>query len=150
MPELPEVETVVRQLAESLPGHRIRGVEIKHPDLIREPPDSFRRALLGSTIGSVARRGKNVLLTLSGPSLLVVNLGMTGRLLFAPLQVEPRGGAHEDGLSHLAIIFTLEPQGFLLYADSRRFGSLRRFSLAEWQRESARLGPEPLDPEFDP
>ena len=146
MPELPEVETVVRQLAGSLPGHRIHGVEIIHPDLIHEPPDSFRRALLGSTIGSVARRGKNILLTLSGPSLLVVNLGMTGRLLFAPLQVDSRGTAHEDGPSHLAVIFTLEPQAFLLYADSRRFGSLRRFSLPEWQKESARLGPEPLDP----
>ncbi|MFH1763170.1 MAG: bifunctional DNA-formamidopyrimidine glycosylase/DNA-(apurinic or apyrimidinic site) lyase [Gemmatimonadota bacterium] len=154
MPELPEVETVVRQLAEALPGNRIRNVEIIHPDLIHEPSDSFRRALLGSTIGSVARRGKNILLTLSGPSLLVVNLGMTGRLLFAPLRAGSRfgsrGTSHEDRPPHLAIILTLDPQGLLLYADPRRFGSLRRYSLPEWKNESARLGPEPFDPELTP
>jgi formamidopyrimidine-DNA glycosylase len=147
MPELPEVETVVRQLAETLPGHRIRDVEVIHGDLVPEPPESFRRALVGSTVESVTRRGKNILVALTGPSLLVVNLGMTGQLLFtSPPSVSGAKSAEaEEEPSHLALIFTLIPQGSLLYADTRRFGRVRRFTLAEWERESARLGPEPLD-----
>ena len=145
MPELPEVETVVRQLAETLPGHRIRGVDVIHADILKEPPDSFRGALLGSSIDSVGRRGKNIVITLSDSHCLVVNLGMTGKLLFAPPLPVPGARPDEEDPSHLALIFALEPQASLLYADTRRFGCLRRFTSAEWQRESARLGPEPLD-----
>ena len=150
MPELPEVETVVRQLAESLPGHRIRDVEVIHADLLHEPPESFRRTLLESTIDSVNRRGKNIILALPPPSLLVVNLGITGQLLFTPPPSGSQASSGEEKPSHLALIFRLEPRGILLYADTRRFGSLRRYSLAEWERESARLGPEPLDLELTP
>ncbi len=150
MPELPEVETVVRQLAKTLPEHRIRDVDVIRADLVREPAESFRRALLGSTIESVNRRGKNILLALSPASLLVVNLGMTGQLLFTPPSSTSEAGSGEEEPPHLALIFTLEPRGLLLYADTRRFGCLRRFTLAEWERESARLGPEPLELELTP
>jgi formamidopyrimidine-DNA glycosylase len=159
MPELPEVETVVRQLAGLLPGRRIRDVEVIHADLLRESPASFRRALLGSTIESVDRRGKNILLVLAPAGMLVVNLGMTGQLLFLPpttspptrgVQPRPSSRATEGPPSHLALVFTLKPSGRLLYADTRRFGSLRRFSPPEWEGESARLGPEPLSPELTP
>ena len=144
MPELPEVETVVRQLAEHLPDHRVREVSVFRPNLLNEPPEAFRRALQGSLIHSVARRGKNIVISVSHPGFLVVNLGMTGQLLFHPSL--PRfSDAPGDGLpSHLAVAFTLEPTAALLYVDIRRFGSLRLFTPEEWGRESARLGPEPL------
>jgi formamidopyrimidine-DNA glycosylase len=159
MPELPEVETVVRQLAELLPGRRIRNVDVIHSDLLRESPTSFRRALLGSTIESVGRRGKNILLVLAPPGMLVVNLGMTGQLLFFPpttsnstegVEPRPSSEATEEPPSHLALAFKLEPSGRLLYSDTRRFGSFRRFNPAEWEGESARLGPEPLSTELTP
>ena len=142
MPELPEVETVVRQLATTLPHRRIAQIEVRHPDLLGEHPEDFRRALEGSEFEVVSRRGKNIVLTLSGPSLLVVNLGMTGQLLFAPSGTE--GLTEEMDPRHLGLFFRLEPRGVLFYSDARRFGSLRRFSVTEWTRESARLGPEPL------
>jgi len=144
MPELPEVETVVRQLAVCLPNHLIRWVSVFQPGLLKEPPESFRQTLQGSLIRSVNRRGKNILISLSGHGFLVVNLGMTGQLLFHP-SVWPDLDEIGEGLpSHLAVLFTLEPAASLLYVDIRRFGSLRLFTPEEWARESARIGPEPL------
>jgi formamidopyrimidine-DNA glycosylase len=144
MPELPEVETIVRQLAPSLPGSAIREVEVLHPGLLREDAKSFSANLRGATILEVTRRGKNIVLSLSPPQVLVVNLGMTGRIL-----LPPRG---EDPVppGHLAVAFHLAPEGVLWYDDVRRFGHLLRFDEAAWEKESSRLGPEPLDPTLTP
>lgn len=144
MPELPEVETIVRQLAEELPGHRIRKVTIRHRDLLGSPARSFRRCVTGEEILAVGRRGKNILISLSRPHFLVVNLGMTGQLLFAGK------GKQEKAPPHLALHFSLAPAASLYYADVRRFGLLRILSPQEWEAESARLGPEPLGKELTP
>ncbi|MGD2120972.1 MAG: bifunctional DNA-formamidopyrimidine glycosylase/DNA-(apurinic or apyrimidinic site) lyase [Gemmatimonadota bacterium] len=155
MPELPEVETVVRQLAAAVPGHHISKVDVLHADLLAEPEESFRIALQNTRIESVTRRGKNLILSLSAPesrrcSLLVVNLGMTGQLLFFQGTPGEPYGEGRRAPSHPAIVFSLEPSSTLVYADVRRFGSLRIFSPHEWKIESARLGPEPLDPDLAP
>ena len=142
MPELPEVETIVRQLAPSVPGRRIVKARVFRPDVLREPPDHFRRGVTGATIRSVTRRGKNVVLVLSHSSVLVVNLGMTGRLLLL------RPGVNA-GPSHVAVDLSLESGDSLLYADTRRFGRLTLYSAEEWGRESRRLGPEPLGKSLD-
>jgi formamidopyrimidine-DNA glycosylase len=142
MPELPEVETVVRQLGGVLPGLGISDVEVLHADLLHEPAISFRKGLRGSQVTSVGRRGKNILIRLSSEGILVINLGMTGQLLFF------RKEAEADRVTHPAIRFPLDPSGTLLYADIRRFGTLRRYTAEEWEMESSRLGPEPLSPEL--
>lgn len=149
MPELPEVETVVRQLAETLPSRRIQEVEILHSDLLREPSASFRRGLLGSSFLSVARRGKNIVLRLSPAQVLAVNLGMTGQLLLRiPLADGEAGESPPPG--HTGLRFNLDPEGYLIYADVRRFGCLRRFAPEDWEAAASRLGPEPLDPQLTP
>ena len=152
MPELPEVETVVRELATVLPGHRISGVQVIHSDLLAVPEDRFSQILSGSSVEAVARRGKNLVFSLSTPEqgrhshVLAVNLGMTGQLLFFP-ETDPESSRKEDQWpSHPAILFALVPLSTLVYADVRRFGSLRVFSSEKWRSESRRLGPEPLDP----
>jgi formamidopyrimidine-DNA glycosylase len=137
MPELPEVETIVRQLAPSLPGRRIVKARVFRPDVLREPPEHFLQGVTGATIRSVTRRGKNVVLFLSHSTVLVVNLGMTGRLLLLSPGASP-------GPSHVAVDLSLESGDSLLYADTRRFGRLTLYSAEEWGRESRRLGPEPL------
>jgi formamidopyrimidine-DNA glycosylase len=144
MPELPEVETIVRQLATVLPNLRIEEVEVLRPDLLREPEGEFAEALTGSRVLAVRRRGKNVVLSLSPAQILVVNLGMTGRLL-----VSPAGEASPDP-THQGVRFGLNPRGVLYYTDVRRFGHLIRYSPSEWARESVRLGPEPLDGNLTP
>jgi formamidopyrimidine-DNA glycosylase len=142
MPELPEVETIVRQLAGSIPGRRIRAVSVFRDDLLREPEDAFRAGLRGRIIESVTRRGKNILLNLPEGHRLLVNLGMTGQLLFR------EEASREDAPPHLAIRFSFHEGGDLLYVDVRRFGHLIRYSPTEWKQETRRLGPEPLGPEL--
>lgn len=144
MPELPEVETIVRQLAEPLSGRLIAAVEVHRPDLLREPPELFCRALAGCRVQSVTRRGKNVVLRLSGPQVLLVNLGMTGRLLLDETLDET--GSPREAPPYLCVSFSLAPGGTLHYVDVRRFGRILRLSEGEWKIESGRLGAEPLDP----
>lgn len=148
MPELPEVETVVRQLSRDLPGRRIGKVTVFHADLLNEPAKAFAANLSGKEIQSVGRRGKNILISFSDSGVLAVNLGMTGKLLF---RESPRGSTdlpESPVPPHLGVRFDLDPPPVLYYADTRRFGSLRRFTEGEWSAESARLGPEPLDPDL--
>jgi formamidopyrimidine-DNA glycosylase len=142
VPELPEVETIVRGLSHSLPGRTIAGVEVLHPGLVEgEEPAAFAKGLRGMEVEGVQRRAKNILVRGEG-SLLVVNLGMTGRLLHLPA-----GGAGSE--RHVGVRFALDDGSLLLYHDVRRFGRLRRWEDAAWEARSAALGIEPLEPEFD-
>jgi len=138
MPELPEVETIVRQLAEVLPGYRIRKVTIRRPKMVAGSTQRFRTDISGEKVLGVSRRAKIIVISLSRPQFLVVNLGMTGQLLFS---------GPEDATSppsHLALHFALTPDASLYYADVRRFGLLRVLSPSEWAAHSDSLGPEPL------
>ena len=141
MPELPEVETIVRDLDPLLRGSAIHVVDVLRSDLIdREDPEAFARSVEGSTIRRVARRAKNIVVDL-GDQLLLVNLGMTGRLgIVSAAAASP---------AHLGVRFRLGNGRSLLYQDVRRFGRLWRMAPDEWERWNAELGWEPLDPELD-
>lgn len=150
MPELPEAETIVRGLREVLPGRTIVGVEVVRPDVLRTDPARFTADLRGRRIVDVARRGKNVVLGLDDGASLVVNLGMTGRLLprtDPDGSTEPGGGS---GPAHPAVRLRLSGGSRLVYDDVRRFGELRLLDTAAWRRWSERLGPEPLEEDFEP
>jgi formamidopyrimidine-DNA glycosylase len=140
VPELPEVETIVRELADRLPGATVRRVEILHGDLIEggDPP-SFKATLEGRTLGAVTRRAKNVVVAVDSGR-LVVNLGMTGRLLLT-------AGRDEDP-SHLGVRIGLDGDRELRYHDVRRFGRLRLMDAGEFARWDAALGVEPLGRAF--
>ena len=139
MPELPEVETIVRGLRRSVPGRTIRSVEVRRPDLIRGDVAAFSRRLKGAKIGDVTRRAKNIVFDL-GSDRLVVNLGMTGRLLAVD------GEPEED--PYLGVRFGLERGHSVLYRDVRRFGRLEVLTAEDWEARQAKLGIEPLDEEF--
>lgn len=142
MPELPEVETIVRDLARLLPGAEIREVEVVHPDLVQgESPDEFAAGLRGATVREVTRRAKNILVQLDR-GLLVVNLGMTGRLL-----VRAPG---DDAPTHPGVRFRLADGRELAYHDVRRFGCLQRYTGEAWERREEALGVEPLSDRFTP
>jgi formamidopyrimidine-DNA glycosylase len=131
MPELPEVETVVRSLA-PLVGRRILSAELRCARILRgADPERMAASLAGRRIARVQRYGKFILMALAGGGYLVVHLGMTGRLLL---------GANPG--KHTHAIFTLD-RGVLLYDDSRQFGCVQ-FS-AEIPERVKRLGPEPLE-----
>ena len=153
MPELPEVETVVRSLRPLLIGCRITGVEmpqngpngsvrVRLRRILATPAKDFSRQLRGARVTDVRRFGKNVLIELS-PSgkeaairCLLVHLGMTGRLVWEDTP--------ETRSPHTHLVFALDAPGcWLHYTDPRRFGKLRIASPASEQ--FSQLGPDPLE-----
>ena len=139
MPELPEVETIVGGLRPTLPGKTIEHLEVLHPDVLRQPPMDFSARLRGRTFESLDRRGKNIVAHLTEGVALVVNLGMTGRLVLARDEVRT---------THPAVCFTLSAGPLLVYDDVRRFGAVEVVDEAEWAARDRRLGPEPLSSSF--
>ena len=132
MPELPEVETIVRELAPLLPGRRIIKAELPCPRVVVGP---VRRAV-GRTIRRVSRHGKFIVVEFEGTAgRLAIHLGMTGRLL--------AGG--ERG-PHTHAVFTLD-RGALIYADPRQFGRIQWLSGPSRRLDS--LGPDPLELDED-
>ena len=108
MPELPEVETVVRTLAPRLAGRRILEARFYSKLVMRGAPDP---PIAGLRVQSVRRHGKNILIALDG-GILAVHLGMTGKLLIGA-EMSP----------HTRAVITLD-QGVLLYDDIRQFGRI--------------------------
>jgi formamidopyrimidine-DNA glycosylase len=141
MPELPEAETIARDLDPRLRGARIMATAIHHDDVLARPAPEFGDALLGRTIAGVGRRGKNVVVVFEDEGRLVVNLGMTGRLV---LSDSPRAAE----LRHVAVRLHLEDGRALLYDDTRRFGRLELYEPESWPARDAELGLEPLGDAF--
>jgi formamidopyrimidine-DNA glycosylase len=131
MPELPEVETVVRSLAPGLKGRRILAAEFRCLRVLRGSPDRAAREIAGRRVTGIRRRGKNILIDLDGGFCFAVHLGMTGKLLL--------NGAPGK---HTHAILTLD-RGVLLYDDSRQFGRLE--VCAGLPARLEKLGPEPLE-----
>lgn len=145
MPELPEVETVCRSLRQTVLQQTIESVIVRLPRLLpQDEPDTFSRKLEGRSFCSVRRRGKYILLDLSGGDTLVVHLRMTGKLLYLPVS------APWD--KHTHIVFTLSGGKTLRYEDVRQFGTLQLADTAACLDlpALAAMGPEPLDDGFTP
>lgn len=143
VPELPEAETIARGLRPHLPGRRIDAVRWIHEDVLDRPGSEFAAALTGTRFEAVGRRGKNLVLRLEDDRRLVVNLGMSGRLLHRPLE------SSAPPPTHPAVRFQLgDAAGELVYHDVRRFGTLAIRDPEEWKDWTDRLGPEPLGPDF--
>lgn len=155
MPELPEVETIRRQLEPDLIGRTIEVVEVLDPYFTKpESPERFERAINGREVVDVGRRGKYLLLELEDDMTVVIHLRMTGSLvLLAPDGTENPGDARiyaaDKGEKHLKARFTLDDGGELRFSDPRRFG--RGFVADREAMETyfaSRLGVEPLSDEF--
>ncbi|MCC6343323.1 MAG: DNA-formamidopyrimidine glycosylase [Bryobacterales bacterium] len=125
MPELPEVETIVRGLAPRLRGRRLIAVQVVAPLVVKTPLDG----VAGAEILDLRRHGKNIVFE-CGAGVLTVHLGMTGKLLIEGQRTP-----------YTRVIFTLE-DGELLYDDIRQFGRIHW--CPELPARLARLGPEPL------
>lgn len=143
MPELPEAETIVRGLREPLEGRRINSVRVIRPDVVDGPAARFIQALAGRLVDRVGRRGKNVVILLDDGSRLVVNLGMSGRLLYRSHEDPSPPPTHPVAEMPLAD-GDREAGGTLVYHDVRRFGLLRILLPEDYRAWSGTLGPEPL------
>lgn len=143
MPELPEVEHVVRALRPRIVGRQIIATEITLPKLITPTsPSLFSRKLKGSTIIGVSRRGKFILIELDNDRVLAVHLRMTGKFLYLSVDDELPKHAHA--------IFYFDNERRLVFRDQRQFGVMRlvaRSRLVKTKGISG-LAPEPFSDDF--
>lgn len=162
MPELPEVETIVRRLSEALPGRRIERAEILRANIVRGTPRRFARALEGARVERVRRRAKFIAAELDDGRVWVTHLRMSGRYLVVAKRRRNgrpagRSGGSGGRVSEAAdlpeytrAVFTLDDGTRILYIDARTLGGMELLSASEWEERSAALGPEPLEPDFTP
>lgn len=148
MPELPEVETIVRGLQGLLPGRSIVSVEMGKTDFI-ENPEALDRELPGCRIAQIGRHGKFIVVTLhqklmisavadeEPDKLLLIHLGMTGQLIVC--------SAAAPLAPHTHVRFALDDGHELRYTDIRRFGSMRVIPEGLRQKYLGPLGADPLD-----
>jgi formamidopyrimidine-DNA glycosylase len=144
MPELPEVETVVRGLRPRLEGRRLLRVRQQRADLRFPLPADFAKRLTGRKVLSVGRRAKYILVTLEGGEVLMIHLGMSGRMVLA----RQPGGPLEP---HDHIVFHNDAGDEIRFNDARRFGMMDLVAEAELEnhRLLRDLGPEPLSNAFN-
>jgi formamidopyrimidine-DNA glycosylase len=141
MPELPEVETIVRGLAPVLEGRRIASIELRRPDLRRPFPPDLRQRLTGARVTGLRRRAKYGLIDTDRGDTLVFHLGMSGRWRIDPAEI----GAHDH------VLIEMEDGRRLTLNDPRRFGSLDLIptDMLDSVEPFSKIGPEPLSPDFD-
>jgi|SRR6516165_8196093 formamidopyrimidine-DNA glycosylase len=140
MPELPEVETVMRGLEKRLAGRRIKTARLNRPDIRFPVPPELPATLTGARVTGFRRRGKFMLMRLDNGWSLLIHLGMSGRMLI--------GGA--AGTAHEHFVLETEDGGRVGFVDPRRFGVLDLVPTDEedGHRLLAGMGPEPLGNEF--
>jgi formamidopyrimidine-DNA glycosylase len=147
MPELPEVETIRRDLAPRVTGGRVREARILDPRIVqgfapgggrrrKVHPREVERALRGRVIAGVGRRGKYLVFNLEGATALLAHLRMTGQILWGPPHPRARARVAVAGPGG---------EGVLNFCDTRRFGEI--WLSPDWRRDPSLrvLGPEPLD-----
>lgn len=147
MPELPEVETVGRGLANAVLGATIEAVDQRRPDLRWPMPADLSTRLVGRSWADISRRGKYLLITLDDGQVMLLHLGMSGRMLI----LKP-GHNNAPPAKHDHVIFDFTDGHRVIFNDPRRFGALLMERSAKAMAANALLagmGPEPFDPVFD-
>ena len=140
MPELPEAETIRRDLEKEVVGKRIKSVEVSGTRTVRrQTKKAFIGRVEGQKIDAIGRRGKNILLSL-GDDWLVVHLGMSGQLL--------KSAPKDPAIKHTHVVISFTQGGQLRYVDPRTFGELyvaSKANMAEEAPELEELGFDPIE-----
>ena len=145
MPELPEVETIARDIRPHLAGRTITAARVFKTDILKNSTrPRFERGVTGRKILAVSRRAKNLVLVLDDDRRIVIQPGMTGAMLVE----RPRTTHHAPRTTYDVIRLSLSSGKFAVYQDVRRLGRVYLFTPAQWAKHDAAIGPEPLDPAF--
>ena len=145
MPELPEVETIVRDLRPRLVGRRITAATLTKTDVLRKiTKPALLRFLRGARITAITRRAKHAVFHLDGGRRMVIRLGMTGALVAYRRELTP------EEAKYAVLELELGSRSRFVYRDIRRFGAIYLLDEVGWTKYDARLGPEPLDRAFTP
>ncbi len=138
MPELPEVETIKRQLKKEITGKKITGVEVLAEKTLRMPKAKFIKAVVGAKIAGVERRAKLLIWNLNNGWSILTHLKMTGQYVYD-------GEPHK----HTRVIFSFGPKLKIMFNDMRRFGYLKLMKTEELSEFLEKeYGPEPLEKSF--
>ncbi len=138
MPELPEVETIKNELMPHIIGREFTGVTLLWEGIVRRPTAAeFRTRLVGQKITGMARRGKYLILSLSGGEVLILHMKMSGALLVKPASAE--ADKYDRAILYLG-------DTALHFRDPRKFG--RMWLVNDREAVIKKLGPEPLEPGF--
>ena len=151
MPELPEVETVLRGISPILEGNQIDYAQVNRPDLRRPFPNNLAKRLKNRKINFLHRRSKYILIDLSGGETLVMHLGMSGRIMISQ---KVAGTFHHNtnhSQKHDHFVLHLKDNHQLTFNDPRRFGviDLLRTENLELSSMLSQIGPEPLSNSFN-
>jgi len=157
MPELPEVETVRRGLEPVMAGVKLVHVEQRRANLRFDFPPDFVARLEGRTITALDRRAKYLLIALDSGEVLMIHLGMSGRMTIHPPETEDPTtiGDFHHRQAHYAkhdhVVFHLSNHHYVIYNDPRRFGFMTLISKGGLNSHPllCDLGPEPLGNSFD-
>jgi formamidopyrimidine-DNA glycosylase len=145
VPELPEVETIVREIAPRLEGCRIARAELKKTDVLREvSKPRLIKTLRGNTIEHVSRRAKHAVFRLSSGHRMIIQPRMTGSVIVYDRRLT------QDELKYAVLICTLSDGRKFVYRDVRRLGTIWLLDEKGWIAYTGRIGPEPLEETFTP
>jgi len=160
MPELPEVETTVRELEKKILNRKIVSVFIESPSLIKRPSLSiFKKEIIGKKIIKVWRKGKNVLINLYPQKILLIHQKLTGHLLIGKWKKEDKKWIPvsenpylKEGVNlFLRILFLLDNGEFLALSDLRKFAKIELWNERELleSKEFKEIGPDALSVSFE-
>src|SRR4029078_2481069 len=156
MPELPEVETIVRELQLVMPGAKVTDVDVRLLKIVKAPVRQLREVIVGSRIRRIHRRPKLVLIECSSGQTILIHLKMSGQLIWQGRNGKLRIGGHPipKGIENLPnkyshVIFHTN-RGTLFFNDQRQFGFVKLIQTLKLERwlEDQGYGPEPLDSLF--
>lgn len=151
MPELPEVETVLRGLAPVLEGRTIIKAKVNRPDLRWPFPENMAGRISGQKISKLWRRSKYILADLSSGESLLVHLGMSGRILISGDPLGTFVHDHPAAQKHDHVVFDIDNGARVTFNDPRRFGAMDLLSTdgADHHPLLRDIGPEPLSNAFN-
>jgi formamidopyrimidine-DNA glycosylase len=145
MPELPEVETVCRGLAPFMEGRTLTRVDQRRKNLRFPFPKQFAKRLLNRRVERIRRRAKYILISLDDSTVLIIHLGMSGRMTITPPgQTAPEPGKHDH------VVFGTDAGAVIMFNDVRRFGlmDLAQEDTLDQHPLLCDIGPEPLGNAF--
>ena len=151
MPELPEVETIMRGISPFLEGETIKKIKLNRADLRWPFPDNFAHRLTGAKVLNLKRRSKYILIDLSTDETLLIHLGMSGKILVSGSKMGNYFYEFSKSKKHDHVIFLLSDGTVVTYNDPRRFGAMDLANTKDLNNHKflKRLGPEPLGNDFN-
>ena len=151
MPELPEVETIMRGISPFLEGAMIKRIKLNRADLRWPFPENFTNRLKEAKVLNLKRRSKYILIDLNTGETLLIHLGMSGKILVSDSKIGNYFYEYSKGSDHDHVIFELNDGTKLTYNDPRRFGAMDLAKTDELNNHKflEKLGPEPLGNNFN-